>query len=67
MGKQGRRALPAVKHRQRAKIDQGLAKQNLTPKIIQELVSSATKPAAVAERPRPSAHRHPMFWQDEEF
>ena len=71
MVKQKPRLRQAIKHRQRARIDQGLAKQNLTPKMVQELVCSAIAPEAAREvekRAREPEHfpkTHPLFWQQD--
>ena len=74
MEKQTRQVMGAIKHRQRAKIDQGLAKQNLTPNRIRELVGSAVKGEAggeldqgVREPVRSVKTSHPIFWQEDEF
>jgi hypothetical protein len=58
------RATSALKDRRRAKVDQGLAKQNLTPTRFHEVVRSAISDGISAEK---DATRHPMFWQKDEF
>ena len=75
MEKLRRGTLPTIKLRQRAKIDRGLATQDLTPKRIRELVCSAIGRDGVGDAvdkhsPEPvrvAKTRHSMFWQEEEF
>lgn len=75
MGRQRRHETAAPAHRQQAKIHEGLAKQSLSPEIIQELVRTAIKPEQIGdegekramEQGRLAKTRHPMFWDEEEF
>ena len=58
------RATSALKDRRRAKVDPGLAKQNLTPTRLHEVVRSAVGDGVSAEK---DITRHPIFWQKDEF
>ena len=75
MERQRRRETPATAHRQRAKINKGLAKQDLSPEMIQELVRTSIRPEPIDDegekramkQGRPAKTSHPMFWNDEEL
>ena len=75
MKNQSRRSTAGMKHRERTKLDQRLAKQSLTPKNVEELVRSTIRDGTIGgetdKQALESGHlaesRHPMFWREDDF